>query len=135
MVEKNKELIQERIQGRKQIIKALYMFDIRKCSITDTYEAIDLSDFTVATLEGVAKNLEAVDDLIIANLKNWSLKRLNYVDRAIIRLAVYEMKFTDTANEIVINEAIELSKEFTQTDDFNSKAFNNRLLDNILKNL
>ncbi len=135
MVENSRELIEERIQGRKQVVKALYMYDIRKCSITDTYEAIDLTDFTVQTLEGVVNSLEAVDDIIISNLKNWSLKRLNYVDRAIIRLAVYEMKFTDTANQIVINEAIELSKEFTETDDFNSKAFNNRLLDNILKNL
>lgn len=135
MVTKVREEILERIEGRKQVIKALYMFDIRKCEVEDTYEAVDLSDFVVNTLNGVVKHLEEVDAIIIDNLKNWSLKRLNYVDRAIIRLAVYEMKFTDTANEIVINEAVELSKEFSETDDFNSKAFNNRLLDTILKNL
>ncbi len=125
----------EKHEERKSIISALYMIDIRKCTVEDSFQAVKLTDFVVESVKSVIYNLDEIDDVIIANLQKWSLKRLNYVDRAIIRLAVYEMKYTDTPPQVAIDEAIELSKEYSETDDFNSKAFNNRLLDNILKNM
>lgn len=125
----------EKHDDRKSIISALYMIDITNCTVEDSFQAVKLTDFVVETIKSVIYNVDDIDELIIKNLKNWSLKRLNYVDRAIIRLAVYEMKYTDIAPEVAIDEAIELSKEFSTTDDFNSKAFNNRLLDNIFKNM
>lgn len=125
----------ERHEERQSIISALYMIDIRRCSVEDSFQAVKVTDFVVETIKSVMYNLEEIDEVIISNLKNWSLKRLNYVDRAIIRLAVYEMRYTDTPAQVAIDEAIELSKEYSETDDFNSKAFNNRLLDNILKNM
>ncbi len=124
-----------RHEERISIIQALYMIDIRKCIVEDSFLAVQITDFVVESVRKVNEYLLEIDEIIISNLKNWSLKRLNYVDRAIVRLAVYEMKYTDTPPTVVLNEAIELSKEFTQTEDFNSQAFNNRLLDDIYKNL
>lgn len=124
-----------RHEERISIIQALYMIDISKCSIEDSFQAVQITDFVVEAVRKVGEYLLDIDELIISNLKSWSLKRLNYVDRAIVRLAVYEMKYTETHPSIVINEAIELSKEYSKTEDFNSQAFNNRLLDDILKNL
>lgn len=125
----------EKHDDRKAIISALYMIDITKCTVEESYQAVKLTDFVAETIRSVMYNIEDIDELIISNLKKWSLKRLNYVDRAIIRLAVYEMRYSDIAPEVAIDEAIELSKEYSTTDDFNSKAFNNRLLDNIFKNM
>jgi N utilization substance protein B len=125
----------EKHEERKSIISALYMIDIRKCTVEESFKAVNLTDFVVESIKSVMYNIDDIDDVIIDNLQKWSLKRLNYVDRAIIRLAVYEMKYTETPPQVVIDEAIELSKEYSETDDFNSKAFNNRLLDNILKNM
>jgi len=124
-----------RHEERISIIQALYMIDITKCIVEDSFLAVQITDFVVESVRKVNEFLLDIDEIIISNLKNWSLKRLNYVDRAIVRLAVYEMKYTDTPPTVVINEAIELSKEYSKTEDFNSQAFNNRLLDDILKNL
>ena len=95
-------------------------------------EAFELDDFYNRTLSGIHKNSEAIDEVIVRHLEGWSLNRLNKVDKAIIRLAVYEMMFDDsTASSIVINEAIELTKNFTDVGDKKSASFNNSLLDKI----
>lgn len=83
----------------------------------------------------VTPYLPSIDRLISEHLVDWTIDRLNYVDLAIIRYAVYEMKHTQTPYEVVIDEAIELTKKFTNLDDNKAKAFNNRLLDNIRKTL
>jgi len=83
----------------------------------------------------VVRKVEAaypvLDKIISDNLENWTIDRLNYVDKMIIRLAVYEMKYTDTPYEIIIDEAIELTKKLTNLDDDKAKSFNNKLLDKI----
>lgn len=76
-----------------------------------------------------------LDAVISANLENWTIDRLNYVDLAILRNAVYEMKYAGLPPQIVIDEAVELTKEFSNLDDDKARAFNNRLLDNIRKAL
>jgi len=124
------KLKQKRIE-RHSIVCALYTIDLTHCHWVEAYKAVELSDFVVKMVEGVMNNLDQIDEIITKNLTNWTLKRLNYVDRAIIRLAVYEMVHTDLPKSIIINEAVELSKNLTETDDINSKAFNNKLLDKI----
>ena len=73
--------------------------------------------------------------MITSSLTNYTLERLAYMDRAIIRLATYEMAFTDTPKPVVINEAIQLTKSFCNLEDEKQSAFSNRLLDNIAKRL
>jgi N utilization substance protein B len=53
----------------------------------------------------------------------------------IIRFAVYEMKYTETPYEIIIDEAVRLTKKYTNLDDDKAKSFNNKLLDKIKDSL
>ena len=83
-------------------------------------------------LRGVTENLESIDSAISAASTQWKLSRMGSVDRAILRLAAYEMKFLSeelTAN-IVMNEAIELAKIYGADE---SKRFINGVLGGILK--
>lgn len=71
------------------------------------------------------------DDMISSSLKKWKLDRLSAVDRSILRLGVYQLKFcSDIPERVVINEAIELAKKFSTEA---SPAFVNGLLDAISK--
>lgn len=81
------------------------------------------------------KSFEKINCIISNNLDNYTIDRLNYVDRAIIRLAVYEMLFTDLAKSIIINEALEITKEYSTLDDGLQAKFNNRLLDKIAQGI
>ena len=78
---------------------------------------------------------EEIDEIIIENLSRYTIDRLNIVDKAIIRNAVYEMVYTDLPSNIAINEAINLTKKFSNLEDDQAKKFNNKLLDNIRKTL
>jgi len=73
-----------------------------------------------------------IDNLIETHLVNWSIQRLNYVDLAIIRYAVFEIVCMDKPKEVVINEALELTKKYSNLDDDKARKFNNRLLQNIV---
>lgn len=69
--------------------------------------------FLSQIVHGTVRHQEAVDQKIRNALANWRLERLSRVDRAILRLAVYEMLFTqDAAPAVIINEAVELGKYF-----------------------
>ena len=98
-------------------------------------DAFAIEDFYFTTLEGITHNLAKIDQLITHHLEGWTLSRLNKVDKAILRLAVYEMLEEVTPPKIVINEAIELTKNFTDTGDKKASSFNNKLLDKIGKTL
>ena len=85
-------------------------------------------EFIGNTVKGTRAHLEEIDELITANLKQgWQLPRLMAVDRNILRLAVYEIKFAEpiVAKGIAINEAVELAKKYG-TDD--SSRFVNGIL-------
>lgn len=116
-----------RREFRKTIIFHLYLKDL-----LGEYETP--KDQTKDVYLKVLNNIEEVDDVISNNLYNYTVNRLSYLDRSIIRYATYEMLFTNTPKAIIINEAIELTKEFSDIDDL-QRAFNNRLLDNIKKSL
>lgn len=96
---------------------------------------LSLDEEVIDTFLAIQAKKEDVDYVIKHNLTNYTIERLSFVDRAIIRLAVYEMMFTETPKPVVINEAIILTKTFCNLDDEKQSAFTNRLLDNIKKNL
>ena len=98
-------------------------------------DAFTIEAYYFTTLEGIIENLAKIDAVITTHLEGWSFTRLNKVDKAILRLAVYEMTIGATPIKIVINEAVELSKNFTDTGDRKTPNFNNRLLDKIGKTL
>ncbi|HHU79823.1 MAG: transcription antitermination factor NusB [Bacilli bacterium] len=98
-------------------------------------ETLKLDPFITETVIGILNNQTVIDEMITKNLVNWSLTGLSYVDRAIIRLATYEMLYTDTPASIIINEAIEITKDYSDLEDGTQARFNNRVLDNIKESI
>jgi N utilization substance protein B len=78
----------------------------------------------------VTKNIELFDVQITLAAPAWPIDKLNKVDLAILRLATHELNFSDTPPKVVIDEAVELAKEFGSE---NSPSFVNGVLGNILK--
>ena len=65
----------------------------------------------------VFENLESIDAAIDENLVRWSAKRISRVSRAILRLSVCELMFTDVPVGVAINEAVEITKKYASDDD------------------
>jgi N utilization substance protein B len=71
-------------------------------------------------VDGVVDNRDEIDEQIITHARDWKLERMPAVDRAILRLAVWEVMFNDEVpTAVAIDEAVELAKEFS-TDDSGS---------------
>jgi N utilization substance protein B len=86
-------------------------------------------EFCARLVEGVLQNLGEIDGLIEENSENWTLKRMAVVDRNILRLAAFELRFCpDIPFKATLNEAVELAKKFGADD---SGAFINGVLDRI----
>jgi N utilization substance protein B len=81
-------------------------------------------------VDAVLANKEAIDRALAAVVENFSPERIDPVDRAVLRLATYEIQMTTTPAKVAINEAIELAKRFGTTD---SHRFVNGVLDQIAK--
>lgn len=88
------------------------MFDMAQES--DLFKA---GSFAKNLAAGVFDNLEAIDEVISANLVGWSISRISKTSRAILRLAVYELKFTDIPVGVAINEALEICKKYSTEAD------------------
>lgn len=84
-------------------------------------------------IDDIILNLDRIDQMISACLTNYRINRLSYVDRAIIRLATYEMAHLKLEPEIAINEALILTRTYSMLDDEKQVKFNNKLLDTIAK--
>ncbi|MEM9424749.1 MAG: transcription antitermination factor NusB, partial [Spirochaetota bacterium] len=86
-----------------------------------------------ALLEGIHCNREEIDGLIAEYLQNWTVDRLLAVDRAILRLGVYTLKYLpDTPAGVVINECVELCHKFS---DGQSYRLINGVLDTLAETL
>jgi N utilization substance protein B len=118
-----------RREQREEIVKRLYEMDINRdfSNVDSEYEYVS------ETLDGVSSNLDYIDSIISKNLVNWRLQRLTFIDRAIIRCAVYEMEFLNTPSEIVINEALNITRKYSDEGDNKMVGFVNKVLDNIKK--
>jgi N utilization substance protein B len=125
-----------RSKARKRAVDVLYEADLRGGDrLTLLRERIadgnpPVPEHTVRLVEGVAEHAARIDALIDAHASNWSIDRLPDVDRAIMRMAVYELLWADDVPDaVVIDEAVELAKALS-TDD--SPAFVNGVLGAIL---
>jgi N utilization substance protein B len=88
--------------------------------------------FANRLFEGAAKEAAALDETIAKHSENWRIERVSAIDRAILRLAIHEMRGETTPRKVVVNEAVELAKKFSTED---SSSFVNGVLDAILKSL
>ena len=89
-----------------------------------------LLEFSRLLIQGVAGNLAELDQKIAAAAENWSVPRMAATDRNLLRLGAYEMYFTDTPVKVVIDEAVELAKQFGGAQ---SAQFVNGILDKLMQ--
>ena len=79
-------------------------------------------------VKGVLEHKNDIDKIANKNLKDWTIDRLGKIDQAILRMGIYELVYTDTPEVVSINEAVELSKEYS---DEKVKNMINAVLDKI----
>lgn len=124
----------KRRTAREKAIQTLYQVDIAKSewhdALSNVLDEMESDSFLEEALAGIHENHEHIDQVLRLSLKKWKLERLPHVDRAILRLGVYELLFReDVPDQVVINEAVELGKSFG-TDE--SSKFINGVLSNVL---
>jgi N utilization substance protein B len=87
-------------------------------------------DFSWELVEGSLSHIEEIDEKISRFAKDWTLERMSAVDKNVMRIAVFEILFTEDSQSVVaIDEAIEISKRYGEE---NSGSFVNAILDKIL---
>lgn len=125
---------QEKHEQRIELMNQLYQYDL--------YQSDNLPFIPYFEIEGtdnlyyqIIEMVKEIDTIIENHLFDYSLYRLAFLDRAIIRLAVYELLKTDLAKQIIIDEAVELTKVYSNLDDEKQHKFTNKVLDNIAKTI
>ena len=73
-------------------------------------------EFVIETCKGIYKNQKKISEMANKYLNNWTIDRLSKVDKAILSLGNYELLYTKTPSIVAINEAIELSKKYSDED-------------------
>jgi N utilization substance protein B len=126
-----------RSKARKRAIDVLYESDLRGVDPLATLrERVELDDppvnpFTVDLVEGVQQHRRGIDDILVAYAEGWTIDRMPGVDRAVLRLGVYELLWsTGTPDAVIIDEAVELAKSLS-TDE--SPRFVNGVLARVLR--
>ncbi len=126
---------------REQTFKLIYSLEIQKQNeleeVIELYEqSNEITDqkakvYIKDTVFGIEKNREDILEQIEKNLKtDWKLERISKIDLAILKLAIYELKYTDIPFKVAINEAVELAKKYGEDS---SKNFVNGILASIVK--
>ncbi len=132
-----------RRKGRILAFQALYSWDLGNVDINNILdfswveqETLDKMgeeslSFTRLLVSGTIEHIEEIDSVIKSHLTNWDFDRLNKVDLAILRISIYPLLYQkDLHSSIVIDEAIDISKQFGSDDSF---KFINAILDSVRK--
>src|ERR1700754_459330 len=130
-----------RHQARKRAVDLLFEAEARGLTPAGVAEARNalaekepdvspLNPYTVTVARGVTENAAHIDDLISSHLQGWTLDRLPAVDRAILRVAVWELLHAnDVPEPVAVDEAVELAKKLS-TDE--SPGFVNGVLGQVM---
>jgi len=132
-----------RHKGRILAFQTLYAWDMAENKAEALQELLGFfwlerenppkeGDFSRLLIAGTVENIQAVDAAIKKHLVHWDFSRINMVDRALLRTSVYELMFQSTPPSVVIDEAVDISKEYG-TDD--SYRFINGVLDGVSKTI
>ncbi|MBU3805263.1 MAG: transcription antitermination factor NusB [Candidatus Cellulosilyticum pullistercoris] len=89
-------------------------------------------EFIESLYFGIFEHLQEIDELIEKSATNWSFARIAKVDLSILRLAIYELKYTDVPQKVAVNEAIEIAKTFSTEK---SPRFINGVLGSVIKEI
>ena len=110
-----------RRETRENAFKILYQSDIQKCGASDLlngfFEENQLPEKDKKYIEEIAKgvdeNIAVIDETLSKSLKGWALNRISKIDKAAMRVALYEMLYKeDVPDSIAIYEAVELVKKY-----------------------
>ena len=108
------------------ILYQIYLYKKNKIEfvLDDVINEVNENDdeFVKSLVDGVLENDDILESIANKYLNNWTLNRLGLTDQAIIKIAIYELLYTDTPGKVCINEAIELAKEYS--DDAVVKMIN-----------
>ncbi|RFU22681.1 transcription antitermination factor NusB [Geodermatophilus marinus] len=125
-----------RSKARKRAVDVLYEADVRSSDPLELLRervalaAPPIPDHAIRLVEGAVEHGARIDELIARHASGWTLARLPDVDRAIMRMAVFELLWADDVPDaVVIDEAVELARSLS-TDD--SPAYVNGVLGAIL---
>lgn len=121
-----------RRQAREAVLRSLYRDEYLPSSADDPLGDEDLAEeaFARALLAGVHDHRAEIDRIIDQRARGWGLDRLPVVDRNILRLALYELLYTATPPEVVMDEAVELAKAYGTE---HAPAVINGILDRVWK--
>lgn len=126
-----------RSELREKIMVILYQIDIynERCIPYEVDEVISDNieidnEFVKNIVYGVVTYKDELDTLANSLMKDWTIDRIDKSGAAILRMALYELKYTDTPDVVVINEAIELSKKYS---DEAVRKIINAVLDRYIK--
>ncbi|MGE7215812.1 transcription antitermination factor NusB [Priestia koreensis] len=127
----------KRRTAREKALQALFQCDLGKMEPAEAIQNVIKTDKVDEFLEllvlGTVENQQEIDELLRNNLEKWTLERVAAVDRAILRLAVFEIKYKeDIPVNVTMNEALELAKNFS---DEQSSRFINGVLSRVLTSL
>ena len=134
----------KRTNSRIKAMMVLYNYDLMNEKLDYDYlnkimqeeEPVEFEDeFFLELVNGVIKHYSEINKILSLNLKNWTFDRMSIVDRNLIRIAIYEMLYTDTPKTIIINEILNLTHEYSELEDGLASKFNNKLLDQIRKSI
>ncbi|MCB1246981.1 MAG: transcription antitermination factor NusB [Acidimicrobiia bacterium] len=117
-------------EARIEALDVLYAADrVRAEATADSITG--LSAKASRLVDGVREHRVAIDEAIEAVAIDWRIERMPAVDRTVLRIAVYEILFTDTPPAVVINEAVEIAKTYSTE---RSGPFVNGVLDTVARN-
>lgn len=120
--------------AREKALKILFQLDINdnqlKVEIEELLNKKDSTPFLNEIVQGVAGNNKEIDAIIVEHLENWTIDRIASVERTVLRMSIFEIKFLDDIPvSVSINEAIELANKY---GDENSGKFVNGVLSKII---
>jgi N utilization substance protein B len=138
MAEAPKTQMPARRKARKRALDVLYEADLRDLPPSEVLQSYlgriekphpEHLDYAISLVQGVAKNLDRIDELLASYAEGWTLGRMPVVDRNLARIAVYELLYVPEIDDpVAITEAVELAKQMS-TDD--SPRFLNGILGRI----
>ncbi len=136
--------------SRQRALQVLFQWDMRQEPVENAIAAFydtlfdhgepggeptpkpDRDSFMESLVRGTAANAEAIDRRIVEKSANWRIERMPVVDRNVLRLGIYEMTLGETPCAVVIDEALELARQFSGDE---SVSFINGILDAIRRDL
>lgn len=131
----------KRSAAREDAFKLLYSLEVQKENNTEEQINLyfeneniiddDTKNFINSIVLGIENNLESIENSISNNLKkDWKIERISKVDLVLLKIAVYEIIYTEVPYKVAVNEAVELSKKY---GDETSPNFINGVLASIIK--